>query len=523
MINDEDLNRPLEHHFTIFIYHFFHSIHEHGPKHELHGIFRRWLPWFTRLEAGGLKAALDDSYFFLPFAKRFIFPEFQSILNSPEGYDQLARTAERFRTASPGELHAALAAYPVIHLALRPEEFDRVKDLELTQDFRGEAVSYRAVLDWADLFFFPHGSGFLVLKVRLAGTPRLSDVIEFNSLFRQVLPPKVGWKMADLRAKNHPGIHSVRDLAEHLLSDATADEALPAREGAIDAARQAMSFQRREARYLESELGQIYGDRFFVYSYSCVDYPDEFLAERIPGCSFDDAVDKVLYEYGTYTGLGSSSVTAGNLCPSAEYATRLMRENRISLWRNWRALALRETATFLAFKENEFNRAALPQNIENDYLNLYVYTLYQKIELFKFSSELLLEENNPRQNMRSTRLLVDNFTEFRNRFWFVEITKRPQGDFIYEKYQEGMQSLPLFEAVNREIGELNSYYEMKLSRKTNSVLAVLTFFLTPLALTMAFWGMNVFDYEHFPWSLFELSAAAVLLISVITWYVVMRR
>jgi len=531
MIQIEDLDRPLEHHFTIFIYPFFHCVPDRGSKPELFPILRRWVPWFTRLSETQLKAALDDSYFFLPFAKRFVFPEFESIPNTVQGQEKLFRHAERFRDADPETLYTYVSQFPVHHLTLRQTELDSVKEFHLRFSFGSTSTDHAAIIDWADLFLFPHGTGFLALKMHLPGSPRLSHIIDFNALFRQVLPPKVGWTMAELHTEKKQNvqtgeedIHSVRDLAERLLSGvATSVEKSPLswrRAAPALSEETTMSYDYAQ-RYLESVVGQIYGDRFFTYSYACVDYPEEFLTEQLPNSSFHDPIDQVLYEFGTCTGLGSSSAEGGNFRPSPEYAESIMTANRIAMWRYWRALALRETVTFLAFKKNSFHLTYLPQNVENDYFNLYIYTLYQKIELFKFSTELLREENNPKESMKNTRALVDSFTEFRNRFWFVEITKRPQGDFIYEKYQEGLQSLPLFEAVSKEIADLNEYYEMKLNRKTNAVLAVLTFFLTPLALTISFWGMNVF--QEIPWSIFALSLASVLSLASAIWYFVMEK
>jgi len=500
----ETLNRKLEHHFTILIYPFLHKFVNRVEKDELLKILHRWLPWFCRLDEEKIKSALDDSYFFLPFAKRLLFPEFEQTPNTIEGREKLIALTQEFRTAPSERIYQWLAKFPTLHLTYRIEECKKIQRMRIISEY-GKRYEQQVAVEWIDLFLFPQETGFVAMKIHIADDdPRISQIIDLNSYIRQVLPPKVEWVLPKLSVQGCPEISSTQTLMEFLLQDLTPPYLQEGKQG----------------YYSESLFGQTYGDRFFVYSYSCIDLPEDLNYDEIPYAPFQSVHDMMLYEYGTCTGLGSSTAVGSNFLPSAEYVEELMSANKISLWRLWRALALRETVTFIAFKKNPFHLSHFPQNIENDYFNLYIYTLYQKIQLFKFSTELLREDNNPKESMASTRKLLDNFMEFRNKFWFVEVTKRPQGDYIYEKYQEGLKTMDLFEAVDDEISDLNDYYEARLSRNISALLNFLTIYFVPFSAIISFFGMSVIASDN-PWRFspewFLFVGGGVLALSTLVW------
>ncbi len=500
----ETLNRKLEHHFTILIYPFLHRFVNRVEKGALLSILHRWLPWFCRLDEEKIKSALDDSYFFLPFAKRLLFPELEETPNTIEGRERLINLAQEFKSADPEHIYRWLAKFPTLHLTLREKERERIQQMRITSEY-GRRYDQRVTVEWIDLFLFPQETGFITMKVSISeDDPTISQIIDLNYQMRQVLPPKVEWMLPRFSVEACPEITSTQTLMEFLLQDLTPPYLQEAKEG----------------RYSESLFGQTYGDRCFVYSYSCIDLPEDLDRGEIPHDPFQSIEDMLLYEYGTCTGFGSSTAAGSNFLPSTEYAEELMSSNRVSLWKLWRALMLRETVTYIAFKKNPFNLSYFPQNIENDYFNLYLYTLYQKIQLFKYSTELLREDNNPKESMISTRRLLDNFMEFRNKFWFVEVTKRPQGDYIYEKYQEGLQTTDLFDAVADEIGDLNEYYEARLSRNISTLLNFLTIYFVPFSAIISFFGMSIIASDNMwkiPSETFFFVAAAVLTLSSIVW------
>jgi hypothetical protein len=498
------LDRKLEHHFTIFVYPFQHRFEGKVEQRQLTRILHEWLPWFCRLDEEKIKSALDDSYFFLPFAKRLLLPEFEQTPNTIEGRRKLISLAQDFRSASPETVCQKIAEFPTQHLSYRNEGLERIKNIRLVSEF-GKRFEQDIEVEWVDLYVLPQETGFLVIKMHLSDkNASISQLIEFNNLMRQVLPPKVDWVVPRLLAPACPDVDSAQSLVEFLLKDLTPSYLLGP----------------ENVQHSESLFGHIYGDRFFVYSYSCIDLPEDLDIESVPHEPFKDAVDMMLYEYGTCAGLGSSTVQGSNFLPSTEYVEELISANKISLWKLWRGFALRETVTYLATKKNQFHLTYFPQNIENDYFNLYIYSLYQKIQLFKFSTALLQEDNNPKESMVSTRKLLDRFMEFRNKFWFVEVTKRPQGDYIYEKYQEGLKTLDLFEAVDDEISDLNEYYEARLSRNVSTLLNILTIYFVPVSAILAVFGMSTIasasPWQFSPeWIFYALGA--VLLVSTMVW------
>jgi hypothetical protein len=61
--------------FTMLIYPFRHALGGKQRSSRLRRLVERWRPWLSRLDRDNLKHALDDTYFFLPYIRKLLFPE----------------------------------------------------------------------------------------------------------------------------------------------------------------------------------------------------------------------------------------------------------------------------------------------------------------------------------------------------------------------------------------------------------------------------------------------------------------
>jgi hypothetical protein len=340
----------------------------------------------------------------------------------------------------------------------------------------------RVRLDWVDLLLFPSGVGFLLFKARLAGDrPRLSELMALNAGLRQVRPPTLAWDLPVLRIPGVAGEPRFRDLVNFLLAGLTkpgSPERLEANPGGLASLTLAGA-----GAYTETEAGRAYGERCHLFSYACAPLAE---AERaaLPAGVFADGIDRLLYEIGACMGPGDS-VHNPVWVPAAEQAERVVRENRLAMWRCWRGMALKESCVFLATENLGFNRKALAHNAEYDYLPLYLYTLYQKHRLLTFADGLMREVAQRKGHLSGARVLLRRFVSFRNRFWFSEVTRRPMGGDLYRLLQQAQELPRLYDMVTTSIKEAKEYYEERWDRQVRQVLTVLGWVAGPLA---AVWG-----------------------------------
>src|SRR5262249_41499822 len=163
-----------------------------------------------------------------------------------------------------------------------------------------------------------------------------------------------------------------------------------------------------------------------------------------PAGVFASGAERVLFEFGAGIGL-NQTVNNPMWVPSPEQAERVRRDNRLALWRCWQALALKESIVFLGTEDLPFTTRSLPHTVEHDYLPLYLYTLHQKFQLLMFANDLMREVAQVDSHLRGARSLLRRFVAFRNRFWFNEVTRKPQGGELYRLMQQSLDVPQLYQ------------------------------------------------------------------------------
>jgi len=170
-------------------------------------------------------------------------------------------------------------------------------------------------------------------------------------------------------------------------------------------------------RYTLSRYGQERGERFQAFSYYCSGAITDLPASLQGELHFDPG-EVAAYEIATATPLEPPNVRA------PEYLRRLLERCKVAVWQDWTAIALRDG---VAFVSHTGKSGALGKNVEHDYFPLYLYCLHQKTALLDLQDQLLTREPNRQRALKSLVELFEHFIGFRNRFWFVEVTRRPLG------------------------------------------------------------------------------------------------
>ncbi|HID54932.1 TPA: hypothetical protein EYP37_00265 [Candidatus Poribacteria bacterium] len=466
-------------HYIILTYPFKHSFEAGEKDRRWERLEDRWFQWWRRLGGEQVRKAVDDTYFFLPYIRKLLFPEACS-----QDLSKIIKLPLRKWALS-------LPKGSVLHLTYKPKRLSQISPLTLKFELEGYNFSAGFTFEWIDLFLFPQGVGFLTFKTHLSDEELEAEKLnDFLYYIRLIHPPSMGWKLPQLLMGNHPPIQT-KDLVDLLL------------QGVVD-----------EEAYTETEMGQVYGERFNLFIYACVDKSEiAYEEENLP--PFGDDVDRLLYELSTCT-----NTSDPNYIPSLKGWERMKEENIISLWDNWRGMALRDNLLFLGLRSKGFPFERLPEICENDYFHLWLLPLYQKMRLSLLAGELMRESGDLHKNLKKARRLWEEFIIFRNLYWFYELNRKPQANFLFHAFQKGLEIAPLYEFVRSEVEDLQEFYERKVERNTNLLLNFLTFIGLPIGiLAELFSNVLIKSGSWRDFSLWSLLAYA----SIGTIYLVYRR
>ncbi len=100
--------------------------------------------------------------------------------------------------------------------------------------------------------------------------------------------------------------------------------------------------------------------------------------------------DELLFELGTLAPIGSCASSGFN-APSEQYLGRIMVENSLSVYKNWKALCLADTVTILSLDCPDW----LENNWCDDYFGLiYIWQLFRRNYLFRLTNRFRYEREN---------------------------------------------------------------------------------------------------------------------------------
>lgn len=547
--------RRLAGHYSVLVYPFVHAVGDGSRWPRLHHLQEVWQPWWRRLRTdAALATALDDTYFFLPRIRELLFPEATTGAATSIG-DRAGAAGRlgRLGRLSVDDLPGLVPDHAVLRLTLGDERLQELRRLRLDYEPEGDPGFHANVdVDWIDVVLFPQRVGLLAIKLRLDEdrlfAARLSD---FHWYARLVHPPAVGWTLArwsgrdpdiqaqpapparpateaggrpgsvtrspasERRARRVSAAFESRDLVDYLLQGLVAVAPSTHLCPGMDAFLGCLARGDIPRRYSDTDDGQIYGQTFHVYGYACLADSTTTVTPSAPaavplaptGASsatpapapepasarpFESPTERLLYELATCTDTSDPAYV-----PHPRVLDAMRERSLIALWENWQGLALRDNVVFLALRESRFTLRVLPHNVESDYFHLYLLALFQWTRLSILSGELVREKQHLGRDLSAVRQLLDEFMMLQNRFWFREVTRKPQGIEIYRRFQQGLDVVPLFDEVQERLGDLSSYYDRRAERRVTNLLTFLTLVLMPLSLTVDLYSNALFDVRKF--------------------------
>jgi hypothetical protein len=264
--------------FTILVYPFRHALRGRRRSKQLKRLRHRWRPWFSRMDHNGLERTLDDTYFFLPYVRKLLFPETALLAegDAPRQVTQALQLANRTTDDLAADLDAVAGLSDgVLRLTYNPEHLNALHPLHLEfvrhHVTGGSVAAFSAPIRlwWVDVVLFPQNVGFLALKVQLGGEQvsvnRLNDFLYY---LRLVHPPTLDWQLATWQrtTAEAPLTFESRDLVDFLLQGLT--EGPEQCDATFDAFISRLYQNRSIWRYSATGQGQVYGQAFRQYTYA---------------------------------------------------------------------------------------------------------------------------------------------------------------------------------------------------------------------------------------------------------------
>jgi len=292
-------------------------------------------------------------------------------------------------------------------------------------------------VEYADLFLFPHGIGIFSLKIYLneGSGLNLGMVSDFLN--------KIRYLDAQIKFAGEDNQLSMKEFIEQNFL---------------------------KGLNLEKDWS-VYNPQLKAYTH--ID-----LKEEIP----EEEMDYLLYDMGNVALLGSSK-GKGVFAPSESYFKEQIANNKISVFRNWSALALYDTFTRISM-----NFPDRFKSWEYDYFNLYIHCLYIKFFMYLTNSEL----SDVTVVSKRTEKIRDMFIEFINDYHHSHISYKFLPDLLQDKLMFSLEIQSEIERMETKIMRINEHFQERREKTFNIALVIITL-LSVFSVLYDFseWGVNL--------------------------------
>ncbi|MCK4345431.1 MAG: hypothetical protein KAX05_09105 [Bacteroidales bacterium] len=201
-------------------------------------------------------------------------------------------------------------------------------------------------------------------------------------------------------------------------------------------------------------------DNWTVYNPQLKLYSQIDLKDNIP----EKEMDYLLYDMGNVSVIGSAK-GVGIFAPSESYLKEQLANNKISVFKNWSALALYDTFTRIS---TDFPDTF--KSWEYDYFNLYIHCIYIKFFMYLTNSELSYVTIVDKQ----TEKIRNRFIEFINDYHHSHISYKFLPDLLQDKMLYSLEIQSEIEKMETKIQRINEQFQEKREKSFNIALIVIT-------------------------------------------------
>lgn len=293
-------------------------------------------------------------------------------------------------------------------------------EYKISKDIQGKVDDTNGIfftISKIEIVCFDTGICFLVVKTNIEGDKSFSNILNFNYKFRDI---NSGTGLEDY--------DNIRLQTNSFTNTDTFKEFIRKITGAN----------------LEAAKLDIEAERFFTYSYICIDQE---------AWNNEGDFDKISHQYMRYA----------NILPAD--SSRKLKEEKATTISSWKfaKLALSKLGVMLFSSSADMNNyTILPDEFENQYLYTYIINLYKKIYLKKI--EMLLKEQRQIKKARK------KFVNFTKNLWIREVTDDETGTMFNHKIAETLELENLYGQVKNKYDIL--YKDLNIEKNKTATIVI---------------------------------------------------
>lgn len=278
-------------------------------------------------------------------------------------------------------------------------------------------------IDKIEIVCFDTGICFLIIKTDIVNSEKFSDLLNFNYRFKDI-------NSNYSKLKNFTNITIQTDKFANMsklskfINDIT------------------------EIKNNKLKDIDLYNEKFFVYTYSCIDQE---------AWNTEEDFETLESEFLKYTNLNSSSNTQEFNSTKSNKSTKVAKELKYA-----RFGFTKQSASLMASNIDINNYTKLPFEYENEYLYTLIISLYQRIYLKKMERDF--------KNKKDIKKVRQRFTKFTNEIWRDEITNSAIGTTFYNKWKETFELQKIYDSIKNKYEVLYKELNIEKENKTNKVI-----------------------------------------------------
>ncbi len=294
-----------------------------------------------------------------------------------------------------------------LQATLLAEHDCNIFNYELPENLQGKVETNNGIffeISEIKIICYKTGICFLVFKTNLENTESFSDLLNFNYKFREVNSAAYNLKEYENIKIQSNSFKSVKDISV-LIKELTGSNSI-------------------------SKKANIGNDKFFVYSYCCLDQ------KNWNENTETEDLDNIFEKYRSVLPANSQVIEDGY------YMSQENKEQQKSLYKNQyiRYGFTVASTVLLTSNVNTANFTTVPQKFESEYLYTYILVLYKKILLNKLNYEF---------NTRFKEAEKE-FLDFTKSLWIQDVTNDEFGRSLEANWMENLNIEKTFYKLKSE-------------------------------------------------------------------------
>lgn len=344
--------------------------------------------------------------YFLPSIREFMFWSFDLGPKGIKNFEKLDTTVQS---------------------TLLSEHECNVFSYELPESLQGKVETNNGIffeISEIKIICYKTGICFLLFKTNLENSDSFSDVLNFNYKFREVNSIAYNLKEYENIKIQSNSFKDVKDISV-LIKEITGNENV-------------------------SKKANIGNDKFFVYSYTCIDQKDWNENTN------DNDLNSLFEKY-------RSTLPANSQIINDEYGIAKNENKRLIYKNQYLKYGFTATSTVLFTSNiNTSNFTLVPQKFESEYLYTYILTLYKKILLNKLNYEFRKRFNKAEKGL----------LDFTKKIWIQDITNEEFGRTLEKCWIENLDINAMYLKIKNEYDITYKKHNVEELNKNNLITLV---------------------------------------------------